>query len=262
MVVDLVTGRPSSPTGAHRRRRRPRRDRRCRSNGRSCTDRPTSSRPCRRRARARLRVRRPPGSARPPPATGGAGHRGSAAATMSAPITTGSRSWPPRRRRRAASWWSRSGARRGARRRRPSSTNRSAHARYELGGLTITVARCPSTPPSSDRFTGRWTRELHPSALAWPHGAHTAENRRGRTSHEHPPLVFAGTAGFGEWHGEVWGAHLAWSGNHRVARRAAGRRAAVPAARRAAAPRRARARARRDATDTPEVVAVARRRRA
>ncbi len=40
------------------------------------------------------------------------------------------------------------------------------------------------------------------------------ENRRGRTSHEHPPLLFAGTPGYGEWHGQVWGAHLAWSGNH------------------------------------------------
>jgi alpha-galactosidase len=29
--------------------------------------------------------------------------------------------------------------------------------------------------------------------------------------------VFAGQPGFGEWSGEVWGAHLAWSGNHFVA---------------------------------------------
>ena len=91
--------------------------------------------------------------------------------------------------------------------------NRSADARYELGGLTITLP-LPEHAAELGSFTGRWTRELHPVRLAWPHGAHTAENRRGRTSHEHPPLVFAGTAGFGEWHGEVWGAHLAWSGNH------------------------------------------------
>ncbi|MCU1392556.1 MAG: alpha-galactosidase [Ilumatobacteraceae bacterium] len=63
-------------------------------------------------------------------------------------------------------------------------------------------------------FTGRWTREMHPHRVAFRHGAVTAENRTGRTSHEHPPLVFAGTHGFGEWAGEVWGVHLAWSGNH------------------------------------------------
>ena len=50
--------------------------------------------------------------------------------------------------------------------------------------------------------------------LAWPAGAVLAENRRGRTSHEHPPLMFAGERGFAEWRGEVWGVHVAWSGNH------------------------------------------------
>ena len=50
--------------------------------------------------------------------------------------------------------------------------------------------------------------------MAWRDGAFTSENRRGRTSHEHPPLLFAGTAGFGEWSGSVWGVHVAWSGNH------------------------------------------------
>ena len=63
-------------------------------------------------------------------------------------------------------------------------------------------------------FTGRWTREMHPRRTEFRHGAVTAENRRGRTSHEQPPLFFAGTHGFGEWDGEVWGVHLAWSGNH------------------------------------------------
>lgn len=84
---------------------------------------------------------------------------------------------------------------------------------YLLDALSVTL-------PLAERagelltFTGRWTRELHPVREAWPHGARAGENRRGRTSHEHPSLLFAGTAGFGEWTGEVWGAHLAWSGNH------------------------------------------------
>ena len=85
--------------------------------------------------------------------------------------------------------------------------------RYLIDGLSITLP-VPERADELATFTGRWTREFHPVRTAWPHGAHTAENRRGRTSHEHPPLVFAGNTGFGEWSGEVWGAHLAWSGNH------------------------------------------------
>jgi alpha-galactosidase len=88
--------------------------------------------------------------------------------------------------------------------------------RYLLDGLTVTLP-LPARATELLTFAGRWTRELHPERIGWRHGAaFTAENRAGRTSHEHPPLLFAGTPGFGEWHGEVWGAHLAWSGNHVV----------------------------------------------
>jgi len=64
------------------------------------------------------------------------------------------------------------------------------------------------------RFTGRWTREMYEHRTPFDHGSITAENRSGRTSHDRVPLLFAGTPGFGEWSGEVWGLHLAWSGNH------------------------------------------------
>jgi alpha-galactosidase len=87
--------------------------------------------------------------------------------------------------------------------------------RYLLDGLTVTLP-VPQHAAELLTYTGRWTRELHPERVPWAYGAVTAENRRGRTSHEHPPLVWAGTPGFGEWFGEVWGAHLAWSGNHVV----------------------------------------------
>lgn len=66
-------------------------------------------------------------------------------------------------------------------------------------------------------FTGRWIREFHPVRMPWLQGTIVSEDRRGTTSHEHPPLVFVGRPGFGEWHGEVWGVHLAWSGNHELA---------------------------------------------
>lgn len=84
---------------------------------------------------------------------------------------------------------------------------------YWLHGLTVTLP-LPQHADELCAFTGRWARELHPVRVPWPNGAFTSENRRGRTSHEHPPLLFAGTAGFGEWWGSVWGVHVAWSGNH------------------------------------------------
>ena len=84
---------------------------------------------------------------------------------------------------------------------------------YLLSGLTVTLP-VPQDADELCTFTGRWARELHPVRVAWQHGAFTSENRRGRTSHEHPPLLFAGTAGFDEWSGSVWGVHVAWSGNH------------------------------------------------
>jgi alpha-galactosidase len=85
--------------------------------------------------------------------------------------------------------------------------------RYSLDALTVTL---PLADHADEllRFEGRWSREFHPVRSPWRHGAVVSENRRGRTSHEHVPLLFAGTAGFGEWSGDVWGVHVAWSGNH------------------------------------------------
>ena len=84
---------------------------------------------------------------------------------------------------------------------------------YRLDGMSITL---PVPARASELLTlgGRWGREFQVRRTSWSWGAHTVENRRGRTSHEHPPLVFAGDAGFGESTGSVWGAHLAWTGNH------------------------------------------------
>jgi alpha-galactosidase len=86
---------------------------------------------------------------------------------------------------------------------------------YWVDDLTLTLALAPHAGELLT-FHGRWCRELHTRRRALDDGPFLAENRRGRTSHEDPPLVFAGTTGFGEQRGEVWGAHLAWSGNSRV----------------------------------------------
>jgi alpha-galactosidase len=85
--------------------------------------------------------------------------------------------------------------------------------RYSLDALTVSLP----LPDSADEvlgFQGRWAREFHPERTPWTHGASVSEHVRGRTSHEHPPLLFAGPAGFSEWAGDVYGVHLAWSGNH------------------------------------------------
>ena len=85
--------------------------------------------------------------------------------------------------------------------------------RYLLASLCGTLP-LPTHASELLTFYGRWSRELHPVRHPWRGGAWSAENRSGRTSHEHSPLLFAGEVGFGEWHGEVWGVHVAWSGNH------------------------------------------------
>jgi alpha-galactosidase len=88
-----------------------------------------------------------------------------------------------------------------------------ADQRYSLDGLTVTIP-LPEHADECLTFGGRWSREFHPMRRPWQHGELLIENRRGRTSHEAPSLLFAGDAGFGEWAGEVYGIHCAWSGNH------------------------------------------------
>jgi len=87
--------------------------------------------------------------------------------------------------------------------------------RYLLHGLTVSL---PMPAHAAELLTlyGRWTREFHLERRPFGTGTWSMENRLGRTSHERPPLLFAAEPGVGEWHGEVWGAHLAWSGNHTI----------------------------------------------
>jgi alpha-galactosidase len=85
--------------------------------------------------------------------------------------------------------------------------------RYSLDALTVSLP-LPDSAAELLRFEGRWAREFHPTRMPWTDGAVVSEHLRGRTSHEHVPLLFAGPSGFGEWTGEVHGVHLAWSANH------------------------------------------------
>jgi len=88
-----------------------------------------------------------------------------------------------------------------------------AGRRYSLDGLTVTLP-IPQHVDELLTFDGRWAREFQPVRRDWQRGDLLIENRHGRTSHEAPPLLFVGESGFREWAGEVFGVHVAWSGNH------------------------------------------------
>jgi alpha-galactosidase len=86
---------------------------------------------------------------------------------------------------------------------------------YTLDRLAPSV-ELPARAVELLHFTGRWTMEFQPDRHRWETGAWVSENRRGRTSHDRIPALFAGSDGFSETTGEVWGVHLGWSGNATV----------------------------------------------
>jgi alpha-galactosidase len=65
-------------------------------------------------------------------------------------------------------------------------------------------------------FTGRWTQEFGQERLKRGSGSYLRENRTGRTSHFSYPALLLASADTNESAGEVYGLHLAWSGNHRL----------------------------------------------
>jgi alpha-galactosidase len=78
------------------------------------------------------------------------------------------------------------------------------------GLLTLPV---PAAATEVLDLTGRWCRERHPQRRRFDQGTWLREQRRGRTGFDTPLLLVAGTPGFSWRSGEVWGIHLAWSGN-------------------------------------------------
>lgn len=86
---------------------------------------------------------------------------------------------------------------------------------YEVSRLAVTLP-LPERASECLSFYGRWVYEFQQHRHSLLHGGYQQENRRGRTSHQHYPALVTGTPGFSENQGEVWGAHFAWSGNHRL----------------------------------------------
>ncbi|WP_428242262.1 alpha-galactosidase [Gynuella sp.] len=96
-----------------------------------------------------------------------------------------------------------------------SSLTNTADSEFLLHRLGNTV----SLPAYADElltFHGHWAREFVTGRQRWPANRVVKENRKGRTSSDAFPGIVAGTPGFSEQSGEVYGLHLAASGNHRL----------------------------------------------
>lgn len=64
-------------------------------------------------------------------------------------------------------------------------------------------------------LAGHWGTERAPQRRPFTVGQHLREGRKGRTGADAAHVMSVGEQGFGFRRGEVWGAHLGWSGNHR-----------------------------------------------
>lgn len=84
---------------------------------------------------------------------------------------------------------------------------------YQLDELLLSL---PTPPVASEilDLAGRWGGERAPQRSTVTVGAHRREGRRGRTGLDAATVLSVGTPGFGFGHGEVWGVHTGWSGNH------------------------------------------------
>ncbi len=126
----------------------------------------------------------------------------------------------------------------------PGGTIRARHALTNTGRQPYVLDHLDVVFPLPGRvgevldFTGRQTAERIPQRHQLGDGLWLREGRRGHTGHDSATVLVAGEPGFGFGHGEVFGVHVAWSGNtvHRVERVPSNH--AVARRRRAAAARR------------------------
>lgn len=86
---------------------------------------------------------------------------------------------------------------------------------YTVDALTLALPVPPTATEVLD-LAGRWAAERAPQRHELVVGTHLREGRHGRTGADAATVTVAGPAGFGFRTGEVWGVHVAWSGNHRT----------------------------------------------
>jgi alpha-galactosidase len=96
---------------------------------------------------------------------------------------------------------------------RASVTN-TADGIYTVDDLTLAMP-IPSGAREILDFAGRWGKERTPQRRELVVGTHQREGRKGRTGTDAATVLTVGEPGFGFAHGQVWGVHTAWSGNHR-----------------------------------------------
>jgi alpha-galactosidase len=85
---------------------------------------------------------------------------------------------------------------------------------YDVQALTLALPIPPEAREILD-FAGRWGKERTPQRGTLRVGIHEREGRRGRTGADAATVLSVGVPGFGFRHGDVWGAHVAFSGDHR-----------------------------------------------
>ncbi len=86
----------------------------------------------------------------------------------------------------------------------------------DLNEMATACLPIPSSMTDIIGFTGRWTQEFGRERVKRGSGTYLRENRSGRTSHFSFPALLLAAADTNEGAGEVYGLHLAWSGNHRL----------------------------------------------
>ena len=100
-------------------------------------------------------------------------------------------------------------------RQRATLANEDPDSVFSLDGVLLTLP-VPTEATELLDFTGRHLRERIPQRQPFTVGTRLRDNRRGRTGADASIVLAAGSAGFGFATGEVWGVHVAWSGNHRT----------------------------------------------
>ena len=83
---------------------------------------------------------------------------------------------------------------------------------YDLASVLLLLP-LPARADEILDFTGRWSRERQPQRTPLRDGSHRRTTRRGRPGHDASFVTVVGTPGFGFRHGELWAAHVAWSGD-------------------------------------------------
>lgn len=85
----------------------------------------------------------------------------------------------------------------------------------DLGAARILLP-LPARAEEIADHTGAWTGERRPQRVPVRDGAHLRAGRRGRRGHDDAYVTLVGTPGFGFQDGELWAAHVAWSGDTEV----------------------------------------------